>query len=63
MPDAEEPKAEKMICKRETVTGSLSQRKRTCMTQREWDRLRLNTKDSVQDYIDRAVSVPAVTPG
>lgn len=29
---------EKMICKREPVTGSLVTFKRTCMTRRDWDR-------------------------
>ena len=37
-PGAEEAKPEKKVCKTEKITGSLTRVRRTCMTQRDWDR-------------------------
>ncbi len=45
----EEPaKAEKKICKTEKMTGSLTRVRRTCLTQREWDRLAELTRKGVE---------------
>lgn len=54
----EQKEAERVICKSEIVTGSRTQRKRTCMTQREWNRTQDATRDAVQDYITRSTSGP-----
>ena len=39
---------EKKICKTEKVTGSLTRVRRTCLTQREWDRLAEVTRRGVE---------------
>ena len=39
---------EKKICKTEKVTGSLTRVRRTCLTQREWDRLSELTRKGVE---------------
>lgn len=39
---------EKKICKTEKVTGSLTRVRRTCLTQREWDRLAELTRKGVE---------------
>ena len=43
---------EKKICKTEKVTGSLTRVRRTCLTQREWDRLAEVTRRGV-DGLER----------
>ena len=52
----------KRICKSEKITGSLTRVRRTCYTQREWDRLAeiarrdqdLITRDANQTFIEAA---------
>ena len=46
--DGAEAKQEKKICKTEKVTGSLTRVRRTCLTQREWDRLAELTRKGVE---------------
>jgi hypothetical protein len=56
-PTAAEARAEeKVVCKREVVTGSRSQRKRICMTQQQWDRLSNNSRDDTAALIDKALT-------
>ena len=43
-----EAKKEKKVCKSEKVTGSLTRVRRTCLTQREWDRLAEVTRKGVE---------------
>ena len=46
------PEKEKMICKKEPVTGSLARVRKTCMTQAQWNQLR----DQSEEQYDRANS-------
>ena len=47
----EPEKAEKKICKTQRITGSLTRRSRTCMTQAEWDRVAQGTRNAVDNVI------------
>ncbi len=47
--DKEAPKKEKMICKRDKVTGSRTKVNRICMTKAQWDRLAANTKKGLDE--------------
>ena len=57
---SQDAQKEKRICKSEKITGSLTRVRRTCYTQREWDRLAeiarrdhdLITDDANQKYAD-----------
>ena len=50
---------EKRICKSEKITGSLTRVRRTCYTQREWDRLaEIARRD--QDLITRDANPPCI---
>ena len=57
---SQDARKEKRICKTEKITGSLTRVRRTCYTQREWDRLAeiarrendLITRDANQKYAD-----------
>ena len=40
--------SERMICQRQEVIGSLTQRKRVCMTKRNWERVAKNAQDELQ---------------
>jgi hypothetical protein len=47
---AEEPaKAEPKICRVDRATGSLARRNRICLTRAQWDALRRDTKQGVED--------------
>jgi hypothetical protein len=48
---AEEPeaKAEKKICRTKKMTGSLTRRTRTCLTQAQWDRLAEGARKNVDN--------------
>lgn len=48
-PPATEKPAEKMVCRKERVTGSLTRVRKICMTQRDWDTLASNTRKSMDD--------------
>jgi hypothetical protein len=61
--EAEEAAAEKMVCKKEIVTGSRSRTKRTCMTQREWNKLHDQTRDAVHEHIRRSTAGAPSTSG
>ena len=45
--DEEEEEEPRMICRTEQVTGSLTRRRRTCMTEDEWDELRHRNRDAI----------------
>lgn len=60
---AEEAAAEKIVCKKEIVTGSRSQSRRTCMTQREWNKLQDQTRDAVNEHIRRSTAGAPSTGG
>ena len=49
--DAQQPPAEKKICRSEKMTGSLTRVRRICMTAREWDEMRLRSKHSLEDTV------------
>ena len=59
---SQDAQKEKRICKSEKITGSLTRVRRTCYTQREWDRLAeiarrdqdLITRDANQTFIEAA---------
>ena len=59
---SQDAQTEKRICKSEKITGSLTRVRRTCYTQREWDRLAeiarrdqdLITRDANQTFIEAA---------
>lgn len=44
---------EKKICRTETVTGSLVNKRRICLTRAEWDEIAANTRKSLGDYSRR----------
>ena len=44
---------ERVICRRESVVGSRVQKRRTCMTRREWIALHAKTRDGVADFMRR----------
>lgn len=46
---SEDAQQEKRICKTEKITGSLTRVRRTCLTQREWDRLAEITRRGVNE--------------
>lgn len=46
---AEPPKKEKMICKRDKVTGSRTKVNRICMTKEQWDKLAASTKKGLDE--------------
>lgn len=51
----EEPSdLDRVICKRDNVIGSRVQKKRTCLTQREWTKLQKGTRDGMEDFLKRA---------
>lgn len=53
---------EKRICKSEKMTGSLTRVRRTCLTQREWDRLAEGTRkgiDNLERDSNRALAIPS----
>ena len=56
---ADQPK-EKKICRTESVTGSLTGKRRICMTKEEWDQLAANSKDKVDRYASRASGTPGL---
>jgi hypothetical protein len=51
--DADDAEMERVICKRESVVGSRVQKRRTCMTRREWIALQVKTRDGVADFMRR----------
>ncbi len=51
--EAQEPKAEKKICRTEATTGSLLRKKRTCLTQAQWDRIAEETKENMRRVTGR----------
>ena len=53
-PDREEADMDRVICKRESVIGSRVQKKRTCMTRREWIALQNKTQEGVDEFLKRA---------
>lgn len=52
--DADEAEMQRVICKRESVIGSRVQKKRTCMTRREWLNLQNKTRDSMDEFMKRS---------
>lgn len=58
---ADQPKSadsEKVICKRDSTTGSRVKKTRVCMTARQWDRAAQDAQANTQDYIDGANRMP-----
>ena len=47
--DEEDEYLQKVVCRTERVTGSLTRVNRTCMTRQEWNMLRERTSRSVED--------------
>ncbi len=45
----EAPKKEKMICKKDKVTGSRTKVNRICMTKAQWDQLAATTKKGMDE--------------
>lgn len=53
---AESKEGSRVICRRDIVTGSRVQKRRTCMTAREWERAGAATRDDVGDYLRKATA-------
>lgn len=47
--EAEPEKPEPKICRVDRATGSLARRNRICLTRAQWDALRRDTKQGVED--------------
>jgi hypothetical protein len=45
---------EQVVCQRESVIGSRVQKRRACMTRREWVRLQNAAREDVGEFIRRA---------
>ena len=48
---AEVPDKEKVVCKTDRTTGSLTRRKRTCHTRAQWDEISSNARKNVDDIV------------
>ena len=48
---ADKTDMDKIICKRESVIGSRAQKKKTCMTRREWIQRANSARDRTEDFI------------
>ena len=59
----EEAEKEKVVCKVEKATGSLIRRKKTCMTESEWEEFRRQTYQGVNDRVRNANGAPSCNPG
>ncbi len=46
-PVEEEDRGEEVVCRTERVTGSLTRRRRTCMTRNEWAGIEARTRDEL----------------
>lgn len=58
--------AERMICRRDPVTGSRTRFTKVCMTTAEWRRVREEGARALREHGDRAmqsVPPPPITPG
>lgn len=44
------PEEEEMVCRTERITGSLTRRKRTCMTAAQWAELERRTYQGLNDF-------------
>lgn len=51
---------EKEVCRTQTVTGSLTRKRRICMTQQQWDELAAQTKKGLDEFSSNASRNPAV---
>lgn len=49
---------DQVVCQRESVVGSRVQKRRVCMTRREWVRLQNSAREEVGDFIRRAAEAP-----
>ena len=49
---------ERKICRTETVTGSLATKRRTCLTQDQWDDLAASTMKGMVDHNNGASTAP-----
>jgi hypothetical protein len=56
MPKKDKNDPDKMVCRREVVTGSLVQTKRTCHTKREWEELGNAARRDQQTLRERSMS-------
>lgn len=50
---------EKEVCRTQTATGSLTRKRRICMTQEQWDELAAQTKKGLDEFSSRASRSPA----
>lgn len=60
---AEPAKQEKKICQTERMTGSRTRNTRICLTRAEWDRLRRNTKQDIDDLQRNGNAIPRQQSG
>ena len=54
---------EKKICQTERLTGSLTRTRRICMTRDEWDQLRRDTKQDIDNIQRNSGAVPRQQSG
>jgi hypothetical protein len=59
---AKDSKAEKIICKRSTVTGSWAQTNKLCGTRQWWEERTRRSKEWTQDILDNSRKAPIPIP-
>jgi hypothetical protein len=59
---AKDPKAEKVICKRSTVTGSWAQTNKICGTRRWWEERTRRSKAWAEDVLENSRVAPSRPP-
>jgi hypothetical protein len=59
---ADQPKAEKKICRTETAIGNRAKRVKTCMTQSQWNSLADGSRRAASEYINDQNRVPPQAP-
>lgn len=56
--EEEDQRGQKVVCRTERITGSLTRRRRTCMTRNEWAALEARTRDDMIRAGSRASGSP-----
>jgi hypothetical protein len=51
-----------IVCRTDTVTGSLAKRARTCRTREDWDIMARNAQQFLNDTVDRGLQTPVPRP-
>lgn len=51
-----------ILCRTDTITGSLSKRARTCRTREDWDRMANQAQEHLTEIIDKSFQLPVPPP-